>query len=627
MTDLAPSESVDEIVVEPTTAAVNYLMRAISDGHAQLTGEGKSRRIYYVAANHSERHADPEEQVRAQFWAELIYRYGYEPHRIGVEVTVPDRLPRDAADLVVFHDDRRTRPFAVIECKRNSISDAEFEQAVEQAAGNGTWAKLRADYVGVVAGFTRRFLDVTDKYGALERESNIIADLSRDYGQPSEFTYYYDDAPVPDIRPVTRGELIAALRKSHQTLWGGGRLSPPAAFGELCKLIFVKIRDEEAKRKPGQPYQFQIKTHESSRSLAQRIRELYRKEQEREPDVFTETIKIDDSTLRTIVSHLEWISLSTTELDTKGVAFETFMDGFFKGDFGQYFTPRTIIEFAVDILKPTNDDVLIDPACGSGGFLLYALDAVRKEADDYHAVDSRAHYKHWHDFASSHLYGIEINDELTRVAKMNMIIHDDGHSNIVGHDALAPLEQIGLHKKEIKAGAFDLVMTNPPFGATVALVDRPYLGSYTLGSKADAKGNVRPRSNQKTEILFVERVIQLMRKGTGRAAIVLPDGVLSNPSLQYVRDYVLESCEVLAVVSLPAIAFSHYGAAVKSSLLFLRRRVEHEEASDGEITFMAAPESVGYDATGRDAPNDLLQVVSDYRRFLKNKRKFLLPDE
>jgi hypothetical protein len=131
---------------------MSYLERAITDGHAKLTGEGKQQKILYVAVNHNERYADPEEQVRAEFWAELIYRYGYEPARIGVEITVPDRTPSDRADLVVFRDDERKKPYAVIECKADGVTDAEFNQAVEQACGNGAWAKFRANYVGVGRG-------------------------------------------------------------------------------------------------------------------------------------------------------------------------------------------------------------------------------------------------------------------------------------------------------------------------------------------------------------------------------------------------------------------------------------------------------------------------------------------
>ncbi len=110
--------------------------RVLADGHAELTGEGKQQKIRYIAADHTERYADPEEQVRAEFWAELICHYGYEPERIGFEITVPRRTPADRADIVVFHDREQKRPFAVIECKRDGVTDAEFSQAVEQACGN-----------------------------------------------------------------------------------------------------------------------------------------------------------------------------------------------------------------------------------------------------------------------------------------------------------------------------------------------------------------------------------------------------------------------------------------------------------------------------------------------------------
>ncbi len=600
----------------------NYLDRAIQDGHAKLTGEGKRQRIVYLAVNHSERYSDPEEKVRAEYWAELIYRYGYEPARIGVEITVPDRTPKDAADLVVFQDDARTRPYAVIECKRDGISDAEFAQAVEQACGNGTWTKLRASFVGVVAGGTRRFLDFSDKYGAMEREQNIVADLPIQYGKPEEFKYH--KGGTLDIQPVKREELIAAIKKCHQTLWGGGRLYPTVAFGELCKIIFVKISDEKAKRKKGEPYEFQTKTHEPNRKLAQRIKSLYEREKQRDPDVFTDTIKIDDAMLRTVVSHLEGINLSKTDLDIKGVAFQKFMDDFFKGKFGQYFTPRPIIDFAVDVLKPTNDDYVLDPACGSGGFLLYALDAVRKEAGEYHEQETAEHFKHWHDFAMTQLFGIEINEEIARVAKMNMILHDDGHTNVIGADALDRMQRINEVNRGFGKDKFDLILTNPPFGSQVKGTERPYLNDYDLGNQTDSKGRTKPRKNQKTEILFLERIWHFLKPGTGRAAVVLPDGILTNSSLQYVRDFLLERFQLLAVVSLPQTAFAHYGAGVKASVVFLRKQAEDEQPDDNEPIFMAAPENIGYDATGRKCENQLPEVAEQFRQFKRDPEPFFV---
>lgn len=601
---------------------MTYLDRALKDGHAKITGEGKQQKITYIAVNHTERFADPEEKVRAEFWAELIYRYEYEPARIGVEVVVPDRTPADRADLVLFRDDERKKPYAVIECKQDGITDAEFSQAVEQACGNGTWAKLRARYVGVVAGMTRRFLDFSEKYAVLEREANIIADLPRRYGEPEEYRFRKGD-PNNDIQPVSKETLIAAIKKCHQTLWAGGKLSPPSAFGELCKIIFVKISDEQEARKKGEPYEFQIKTHEPSRRLAERIKALYDAQKAKDPDVFTETIKIDDASLRTVVSHLESINLNKTDLDTKGVAFEQFMDGFFKGDFGQYFTPREIISFAIEMMQPTNEDIVLDPACGSGGFLLYALDAVRRKANEYHDKDKdpKEHYRYWHDFAQKNLFGIEINDEIARVAKMNMILHDDGHSNVIGGDALDRIKKLNEVNRGFGKDRFSLILTNPPFGAQVNLSERPYLADYDLGSTEEPKGSKKSRKNQKTEILFIERILQFL-KYKGRAAVVLPDGVLTNASLQYVRDFLLERFRVLAVVSLPQTAFSHYGAGVKSSLVFLRKRAEGEKPKDDEAIFMAVPELIGYDATGRKCENQLDEVAEQYRKFEKNPQPF-----
>ncbi|WP_028588066.1 restriction endonuclease subunit M [Desulfocurvus vexinensis] len=629
----------------------DYLQKAFSDGHLQIVASGKGEKIRYVAVNVSEKWSDPEEKVRAAYYAELIYRYGYQPQCIGVEVTVPDRMPVDRADLVVFRDKERTKPFGVIECKRDGVSDTEFKQAVEQAFGNGHAHKFRAEYIGVIAGQTRAFYDCSDKYGALEREANIVADLPIQYGKPEEFKYYKGAFPKPDIGAVSRDDLIKTIRKCHQTLWGGGRLSPPMAFGELTKLIFLKTRDEKKPRKKGQPYEFQIKTNETPQRLAARIKAMYAVERQNEPDVFNDDIKIDDTTLKNVVLHLEGVDLTSTDLDTKGVAFEQFMDGFFKGDFGQYFTPRNIIAFATKMLDIQADDFVIDPACGSGGFLLHALDHVRKLADEFFPgegggdgnEETGRHRDYWHSFAEKRLFGIEINEEIARVAKMNMIVHDDGHTNIIGNDALEPLPVIasknqglfnvlGLCREEVvnaetgkpeeiirrdESKGFDKIPTNPPFGAVIKEGLHSYISSYEL-SRYVAKGNnrggsdeedtsadykagkkaIKQRSSVKTEIIYCERIWQLLKPG-GQAGVVLPDGLLTNSSLQGVRDWILERFKVLAVVSLPQFAFAHFGAGVKSSVVFLEKRALGVPASDDEAIFMAMAENIGYDATGR----------------------------
>ena len=600
---------------------MSSLQRAIKDGYVNISGNEGKRKITYVASeNHSENFEDPEEKVRAEFYAELIYKYQYPANRIRVEVTIPDRLPNDRADIVVFSDDACTRPYAVVECKKEGVTDAEFNQAIEQGVGNASWVKLRAEYVVIIAGGTRRVLEVSDEYGIFEREKNIVADLPKQYGKVQEYRFYKGTAN--DIRPVAREDLIAAIKKCHQTLWGGGRLSPPTAFGELCKLIFVKISDEQKPRKKGEPYQFQIKTHEPSSKLAERINALYNEQKVKDPEVFTESIKVDDRVLRTVVSHLEAINLSKTDLDVKGVAFEQFMDGFFKGDFGQYFTPRPIIEFCVKMMKPQQDWDVLDPSCGSGGFLLHALDYMRQQAGDYYDKGTVDYFNYWHDFAAKHLFGIEINDEIARVAKMNMIVHDDGHTNVISHDALESIAMMHDHNRGFAENRFDLILTNPPFGATINLAEKPYLTTFELGHAVDAKGKKKPRKNQSSEVLFIERIWQFLKSGTGKAAIVLPDGILTNSSMQYVRDFILEKFQLLAVVSLPQCAFAHFGAGVKASVIFVRKRRANEKPNGEEAIFMAAPELIGYDATGRKTESQLDEIVAKFEEFQKDATPF-----
>lgn len=621
----------------------SYLDQAIAAGHLSIESSSKTVRIRYVAVNRAERWSDPEEKVRAEYYAELIHRYGYSPKRIGVEVTVPDRSPNDFADLVVFQDDERKRPFAVIECKAESyggkpIAAAIFNQAVEQAWGNGNAHKFRAAYVGVVAGATRRFLDCAEKYGALERDGNQVADLPINYGKPPPYKFVKGGIDGKrDIAAVEKGDLIAAIDKTHQTLWGGGRLSPPAAFGEFCKLIFVKVRDEKRveENDAGTVYEFQINTDESAVELGARIRKLYDAEMEREKDVFTERLKIDDLTIKMCVEHLESINFSATDLDTKGVAFERFLDGFFKGDFGQYFTPREIIQFCVAMMPPKADDYVLDTSCGSGGFLLYAMDHVRHAAAGIQ--NEVARFRKWHDFAEKRLFGIEINDEISRVAKMNMILHDDGHTNVVAADGLEDWPVLEKINRDLKPGTFDIVLTNPPFGAVVKAAEKgqAYIDRFDLSrhlGKPSAPGDekqkagkaaIKRRASVKTEILFLERIHDFLKAGTGRAAIVVPDGILTNGSLQGVRDWLMDRFQILAVVSLPQAAFQHSGASVKASLLFVRRRADKEVVSDDEAIFMAAPGNIGYDATGRDTVRtEVIEPGEEERRVRKHHDLF-----
>lgn len=562
--------------------------------------------IIYEAQDHRENFKDPEEKVRAAFFVELVLDYGYNPNRIRLEVPVPRRTPSDKADIVVYEDDELKKPYLVVECKKDGVTDAEFRQAIEQVFGNAN--SLRAQFAAVIAGTTRTAFNVAD-FKPSEREKNVIADIPKKYGKAPKYKFIKGD-PQSELKIISKDELIQTLKKSHDTVWQGGRLAPTTAFDEVSKLLFCKLKDENDTVK-GESYKFQIGTHETADEVFNRINGIYKKAREQDAEVFKEDIRLDYKIVYSVVEHLQGISFTKTDLDTKGVAFETFMTDFFKGKMGQFFTPREIIRFAVRILNPTKDDLVLDPAAGSGGFLLNSMDNVREFVEKNYDKDEA--WNHWHSFARQNLYGIEINDQIARVCKMNMIIHDDGHTNVISTDSLRDFKEIQDIHKGFRKDHFDIVLTNPPFGATIKRTEKEYLDKYELGKGKDT---------QKSEILFIERVINFVKPGTGRIGIVLPDGILTNSSLQHVRDFIMERCQILAVVSLPQFSFSYYGAGVKASLVFLRRKYYSEELGNYPI-FMAIAEHIGYDATGRKDPqNDFDKIIEEYRKFLEDPANY-----
>ena len=374
-------------------------------------------------------------------------------------------------------------------------------------------------------------------------------------------------------------------------------MAPTTAFDELDKLIFCKIwderwRDNDPKSK-GQPYNFQIihypedpQNNKAKVELEARIRDLYEHGRKKDPEVFKDDIKLDKHKIYTVVQYLQDINLSKTDLDAKGLAFQSFMGEFFRGDFGQFFTPKPIVEFIVSAIGVNKDWKILDTSCGSGGFLLHALKAVRDDANEIFSdeIGSASWRDYWHVFAEKHLFGIEINEQISRVAKMNMIIHDDGHTNIITNDGLKNNRTLEIENRNLnfQDGTFDLIMTNPPFGSTIKADEVGYYKEYELFEKnlgfteikdriADDNNKNKWRASQSTEVLFLERCYKYLNEENGYLAIVVPDGILTNSSSQYVRDWLIEKFRILAVVSLPQHTFAHVKAGVKSSVLFLKK--------------------------------------------------------
>lgn len=589
---------------------MEYLQKGIDKGHIKFDGEKKY--ITYVQPDKKYRFSDPEEKVRAEIFLQLIFDYGYSDKRMDLETIVPRRTPSDSADIVVFADDEKKQPYIVVECKSPTVSEAEFIQAIEQGFGNGN--SLRADYVWVTTGLKSKYYDLKN-FPQNERVLNILASLPR-FGQTevSKAKFYYggvdeDGNKAFDLEIVGQDDLTRIFSQAHQALWAGGKRNPSEAFDELDKLIFCKLWDEKKDREEGEPYDFQEYTKEDPEFLLKRIKAIYEKGRLKDEKVFSEPIRLSKEELKTIVGYLAPINIGETDLDSKGRAFETFLGAFFRGDFGQYFTPREVVDFVVKVLPITNDSLVLDTSCGSGGFLLYALDKVRQQANALYpkfesdVKQSNKHYKYWHDFAESNLYGIEISEGIARTAKMNMIIHDDGHTNVVTSDGLLSADfkkpKSGETKEEIEArekwnantiqgksnnsnfkyNHFDFIITNPPFGSIIKLTEQAYLKYYNLGVKdvnwidRKQKNNFQlgSRDTQSTEVLFIEQCYKFLKAGSGILAIVIPDGVLTNSSSQYVRDWIEEHYRIISIVSLPQDAFKANEAGVKSSVMFLQK--------------------------------------------------------
>lgn len=564
----------------------------------------KSLITYHAKNSIKRKFANPEESVQATAFLKLVLEYDYAPAQIAINPSVQVGSNTVEADILVY-DSKGGKVLIVVECKEENVNERQFKIATDQAFSYAHASTAR--YVWVTSGVKDEYFEIAEVSPVLRVP---ISDIPKRDGKVQEFKYTKE---THEPQKGSQSELIQKFKSAHDALWGGGALAPTTAFDELDKLIFCKIWDERwidhDPQSAGKPFDFQIiyypedrknmgeNTPEYDRNikakteLEKRVRALYERGRLKDKEVFKDDIKLDKHKIFTVVQYLQDINFSKTDLDAKGVAFQSFMGAFFRGEFGQFFTPKPIVEFITASLNITKDMRVLDTSCGSGGFLLHALKSVRDQADEFfkNRENPIAHRNYWHDFAEKNLFGIEINEQISRVAKMNMIIHDDGHTNVITNDALKPNELIHRENenREFTDGTFDLIMTNPPFGKAIKADEVTYVKDYELFEKNlgitelkpreqsdyNAKGQLNPkkwRTSQSGEVLFLERCHKYLKEG-GILAIVVPDGILSNSTSQYVRDWLMEKFRILAIASLPQHTFSHVNAGVKSSVLFLKK--------------------------------------------------------
>lgn len=600
----------------------------------------------------------PEEEVRQKYVCRLVNNYGYSLEQMAQELTTTERSGRGTggarADIVVWAsaDDKikHKRALIVVECKAANITI--HKEDYFQGFNYASWMHAK-------------FLVTTN-----QKETRIFR--LKEETIPQSYVDLDEIAEIPNAKQATndkeiaklltqtksfsRDEFSRLLLKCHNIIRNNDKLSPEAAFDEISKILFIKIRYERSNsesqifsaerfstlKKNREDYNAEMGI-KNAKPFYQHLFDLTKKEFA-DDHLFEENEKIEirENSFEQIVKELEIYNLSTTSDDIKGIAFEQFLGRTFRGELGQFFTPRTIVDFMVTILDPQEGEYVCDPCCGSGGFLIKAFEYVREQIEkDIEQQKNTILKEHFNDYENLSdeerqkidtqisdsfmklneelninnpqgrlktlsfdcIYGTDANPRMARTAKMNMIMHGDGHGGVHHHDGL-------LNVNGIFENRFDLILTNPPFGARVSedlliteadrFTDKVKIDNYIKRygtAYEEALKQVNDNIGKSisslykidcglTEVLFIERCLNLLKPG-GRMGIVLPEGVLNNSNLQKVRDFVESKAKILLIVSIPQDVFMASGATVKPSLLFFKKFTEQESIEYNKIKHQA----------------------------------------
>ncbi len=411
-----------------------------------------------------------------------------------------------------------------------------------------------------------------------------------------------------DIELSKEDNLLKRFEEIHDYIYANDGLSPQQTLEEFVKILFIKIFDENEKLK-----QFSVTSEEwndiqlgkNVSSFTDRITFLFVQTQKEYQDIFDtdDRIKLSPNALGFTINKLQGISLLGSSQDAKGLAFQKFLSHHEKDGRGQFFTPEPVIDFCVAMMQPKPKEIIIDPACGTGSFLMSALKYLQTNNQNLDTAK----------IVSQNTFGLDINRSIARIAKMKLLLEANGKTNIICTNSLEDLDSIKLSLGQ--KNGFDLVLTNPPFGAKIT--QSSILSKFDLGHKWRNQNNEFHQtktvySNQNAEILFIERCIHLLKEG-GRMAIVLPNGNFENPSLDYLRYYIKQKAKILAIVNLPQETFIPFGTGVKTSLLFLEKDSKNEEKK--YPIFFGRITKLGYQGNKNGTPiyqkNKFGQIVKD----------------
>lgn len=533
----------------------------------------------------------PEEVVRQQFVVRLVNHYGYSLEQLLEEENLTGRgVAQARADIVVYRNisdiQQKNNPLIIIECKAESIIISEKDYLQGELYARIHNAPFFVTHNTLETKFWRVKKDKSPGY----REE--IEDIPHANANDKEIENLF-----AKLKTFKQGEFREILKACHNIIRNNEKLDPTLAFDEIAKILFMKVYAERHLKAEKNQNIFSLDWVETAekynpdylQDMFDKTKREFGKSQIFKP---TEKINLSLQSIKSIIHRLEKYNLSETSVDTKGIAFENFLsDTFLRGSLGQFFTPRPIVDFMIDVLEPQEGQIACDPACGSGGFLIRFFQKVQvqiyqslndaylknktaiennmslseneKDAQilalfeqlekDSDITNPQSRLYH---LAQHCIFGTDANERAARTAKMNMIMHGDGHGGIYHHDGF-------LNIGEITDEKFDFILTNPPFG--MKTTDTNILKLYQL-----------PKSESiTTQVLFLERCINLLKE-KGKLGLVLPNGLFNNPNELYVREYTEDRGYILATVSLPRETFLSSGADVNCSLLFWQK-FTHEE--------------------------------------------------
>jgi type I restriction enzyme M protein len=576
------------------------------------------------------RNDTPEEYVRQNIERRLVLELGYDPGEVEVEFLVKIGSRKTRADLVVFREGDAHVPenaWVIVECKRNSVQPSDRRDGVDQLKSymNATGAEwgmwTNGQYKAVYRHVQERGRSIWEEPNDIPSKGGDVEEVDR----PERET----------LKHATEDNLLFSFKICHNHIYVTDGMQKQPAFFELLKVIFCKIYDE---RNIPHPLQFYATAREKGSNdgrltVARRIGKIFEAVKARYPAIFdaNDTIRLQPRSLAYVVGELQRYSFLDTDIDVKGKAYEELVGANLRGDRGEFFTPRNVQAMAVRMLDPKVGERFLDPACGTGGFLVIAMNEVIHQLKEAfgksgkstegmrEALNSRIH-----EVAGQCFFGIDINPDLVKATKMNMVMNNDGAGNIFRQDSLLHPHQwdqdfktrlatsLGIDPLSLRGpddlGHFDALATNPPFGARLPIKDRETLIQYELGhvwrKREDGTMEVTDtiQSAQPPEILFIERCWQFLKPG-GRMAIILPDAILGAPGLLYVRQWILNRCRIVATIDLHPDTFQPRNGT-QTSVLILQKKTEAEmmqEAIGGmrdyEI-FAAQVNAIGHDKRG-----------------------------